>query len=101
MAANILVNIKIADVEKEFIAFQIKMCIWATGKMIDLMETVSIFILTDRNIKANLLMEKNKAEAFIIMSKAELPMTDNGAKIENTDLEFIHMRITKNMKVTG
>jgi hypothetical protein len=50
---NTLANTKTADVEREYIPSQIRMCTWATGNKINLMPKDSTSTAMLKNIKAS------------------------------------------------
>lgn len=101
MVRNILDNITNLNKEKEFTLFQIKTFIWEVGNRINFMDKECIFIQTmDKNIKENLVKDLNLAEVYIHINLG-LFIKVNGLKIEKVDLEFILIKINKDIKGIG
>ena len=85
---------------KVYIHFLIKIVFGVIGNKINFMVMGFMYMLLDKDIKANLLMGKNMGKEFTIIV-VELFLMDNGIKIENMDLVLLFILIIKDIKGIG
>ena len=100
MEHNILVNLLTVSMEEVSISSQIRMFLWAIGKMIAFMERDFIHIPMDNNIKANSNKAKNVDEESISI-RVEPSTMDSGKEIRKMASESLHMLIMRSMKGIG